>query len=132
MYIMTSEDHRKRAEAILAQLDALVEVEKLTIPGRFVYSPPADSRLCVKNLDELHEARGVLRKKYGWQDAIANKFYSCGIVIATYRPAETVKLPLPFELWLEAPPETFPQEVLGKCKLVLSDTVQEYDVICEI
>ena len=66
------------ANAMLEQADALEKLAELDIPGRFVISPPACNRLSLSSLDELHAARTVLRKHFGWRDHMESKFYSGG------------------------------------------------------
>ena len=122
---------KQQAQAMLDQVEALSEMVELDVPGNFIFSPPTSSRLSVSSLEELHAARMVLRERYGWRDRIHNKFFSCGNVIVTYIPDEGVKLPLPFELWIEAPPESFPEKLLGDCKLVRRESA-EYNVVCSV
>ena len=122
---------KQTAAAMIEQADALEKLTALDLPGRFVFSPPTDSRLCISSLDELHKARTVLREAFGWRDHMVNKFFSCGVVIVTYSPSEDVKLPLPFHIWVEAPPESFPKELLGDCKVVKYDR-EDYNIVCPV
>lgn len=132
MYLYrTIEEMEKDALQAIESLKGLRALMPLNLPGKFVFSPPDNSRITVSSLAELHEVRSLLREHFGWKDKIANKFYSCGVVIATYRPTEDVKLPIPFELWVEAPPELFPKEILGDCHLK-PYTRNEYNVVCSI
>lgn len=119
---------RKQAQSMLDQADALEKLLDMEIPGRFVFSPPS-SRLCVASLEELHAARKVLRERFDWKDDLANKFFSCGAVIVTYRPRDYVKTPLPFELWVEAPPESFPEKLLGGCRVEKYERA-DYAIVC--
>ena len=125
------EEIRQTATAMLEQSNALEELAELDLPGHFVFSPPTGNRLCISSLDELHQARTVLRKAFGWRDHINNKFASCGAVIVTYHPNGDVKLPLPFQIWVEASPEAFPKELLGDCKVVKYDR-EEYSIVCPV
>lgn len=122
---------RQQAEAIIEQSGVLEKLMEMEISGHFVFSPPTGSRLCVTSLADLHEARVVLRERFGWKDHLANKFFCSGDVIVTYIPEEDVELPLPFSLWVEAPPESFPEELLGECKLERFNRT-EYNIICPI
>lgn len=125
------EEIRQAAIAMIDQADALEELAALDIPGRFVFSPPASNRLCISGVEELHVARTALRKAFGWRDRMENKFFSCGNVIVTYAPSEDVKLPLPFQIWVVAPPESFPKELLGDCKIVKYDR-EDYNIVCSL
>ncbi len=125
------EEIKQTANAMLEQAGALEKLVALDLPGRFIFSPPTSSRLSLTSLDELHAARTALRKYFGWRDRLENKFYSCGVVIVTYVPNEEVKLPLPFQIWVEAPPESFPKELLGDCKVVEYDR-KDYNIVCPI
>jgi len=125
------EEIKQTATAMLEQADALGKLAELDLPGRFVFSPPTCNRLCISSLDELHQARTVLREAFGWRDRMEDKFASCGVVIATYSPNEDVKLPLPFQIWVEASPELFPKELLGDCKVVKYDR-EDYSIVCPV
>jgi hypothetical protein len=125
------EDVRRQAQEVLKAADTMQELLSLEIPGEFVFSPPRHNRLVVNNLDDLHTARTVLKKVFGWEDHIDSKFSSCGLVIVTYKPNDTVKTPLPFDLWVQSPPETFPEKLLGGCKVERS-TSEEYRIVCPI
>ena len=125
------EEIKQTATAMLEQVDALEKLAVLDLPGRFVFSPLTSSRLCITSLEELHAARTVLREAFGWKDHMENKFFSCGMVIVTYAPREDVKLPLPFQIWVEAAPDTFPKELLGDCKLVKYDR-EDYSLVCSV
>lgn len=129
-YGTTIDSIKEQAQAMLAQADVLGGLLDVPgIPGQFVFSPPLSNRLVVESLEELHAARVALRKLFGWRDHIHNKFFSCGSVIVVYRPEDDVILPLPFALWVNAPPETFPMELLGSCQLVPREAT-DYDVVC--
>lgn len=132
MKLPNIEYHKKNAMDTLSMLDRVHVLENLDIPGRFVLSAPANSRIVVSTLSELHEARMALRESFGWTDTLNNKFYSSGVVIVTYRPGDDVVLPFPFELWVEASPAVFPIELLGDCELQLITTMPEYTVVCPI
>jgi hypothetical protein len=123
------DDAREKAQAMLAQVDAVEQLPR-ELPGRFIFSPPDNNRLEVETLAELHEARAILRERFGWKDEIRSKFYSCGLVIVVYAPAEDVQLPLPFELWVSAPPESFPKELLGDCVLQPIEPESRYTIVC--
>ena len=117
------------AQAVLREAEALEELNDLDLPGVFVFAAPAGSRLVVGTLEEFHTARTVLRREFGWKDKLNNKFFSGGVAIVTFAPAEDVVLPLHFELWVESPPESFPPELLGNCKIVKCDN-PEYAIVC--
>lgn len=120
---------RQQHQQFLKDLDVLEEViMPLNLPGTFVVS--SSSRLEVNTLEDLHLARKILRDAFGWRDELANKFYSYGTIIATYQQTSG-DTPLEFKLWLSAPPETFPPEVLGNCQLVLYNKT-EYQVVCKV
>lgn len=121
---------REQAEKTLAELDQIALLPD-ELPGEFVFSP-GSHRLEVSDMAELHEARKILRKMYGWQDSLDNKFFSCGRVIVTFKPEDTSRLPLPFDLWVAAPPEQFPAALLGDCQLVPCEPNQEYYISCPI
>jgi hypothetical protein len=125
------EEIRQTATAMLEQADVLGKLAELDLPGRFVFSPPTGSRLCISSLDELHQARTVLREAFGWSDRMEDKFASCGAVIVTYSPNKDVKLPLPFQIWVEASPESFPKELLGDCKVVKYYR-EDYSIVCPV
>ncbi len=116
----------------LKQVESIETLQVLDLPGEFVFSPPDGNRLCVGSISELHEARSVLREKFGWKDSIGNKFFSQGRVIVTYQPDESVELPLPFELWVEAEPAQFPTQLLGDCRIVESPAIPDYSIVCPI
>jgi len=122
---------KEAAEATLKQLHLVDAIKDLEIPGRFVFSPPTSSRLCVRSLKEFHEARTILRREFGWTDHINSKFYSSGEIIVTYKPSADVKLPIPFDLWVESPPESFPTELLDGCILQETGT-KNYTIVCQI
>lgn len=128
--LFSVEDLRQKAISTLDQLTEFEKMLELDIPGNFVFDTGL-SRLVVETLPELSAARKALRKHFKWKDHIALKFYCNGRIIVTYRPDESIKLPLPFELWVNAPPETFPKELLGGCILqpVESD---DYTIVCPI
>ena len=124
-------DIREQAKKMAEQFKGLEKLIKMEIPGRFVFAPPHSSRLCVETLSDLHEARKILRDKFGWEDQLNNKFYSCGNIIATYQPDASVDLPFFFSLWVDAPADRFPSELLGNCK-VEKVSRETYDIICPI
>lgn len=126
---MTTEKIKEQAEETLKQLGKLDELIKLDLPGQFVFSPPSH-RLVVTNLDELHQARKVLRETFGWRDKVDNKFFSCGKVIVTFVPVDT-ELPIHFAIWVESPPDSFPKILLGECILVKHDEVV-YNIMCKV
>jgi hypothetical protein len=131
--INAAEEIIKQAHNIIAMADKLKVLSETDLPGEFIFSPPFSSRLCVRTLAELHEARAKLKVLFGWKDMIENKFFSCGDVIVTFRPTEDVKLPIPFALWVEGPPETFPKELLGDCRLVPAQNNEvNYNIVCPI
>lgn len=122
---------------LIEQLEELPVVESLVkqlqeagAPGGFVYSGRDHSRLSVGSLDELHQARSILRKLFNWKDELFHKFFSCGQVIVTYQPVDT-ELPFPFKIWVENIPERFPKELLGSCQLVES-TNKYYNIVCPV
>ena len=117
------------AKAVIREADSLDLLTDLDLPGEFVFSAPSSSRLVVKSLEELHIARAVLRREFGWKDKIQNKFFSSGVVIVTYAPDEEVVLPLRFALWVESPPQSFPPELLGNCIVEECDNT-EYRIVC--
>ena len=125
------EEIEQEAKDMLSQIPGLKKIVDLDMPGRFIYSPPDSSRICVKSLAELHEVRTALRKNFGWRDYLDNKFFSCGVVIVTYRPKEGANLPLPFSIWVESPPESFPEELLGGCKLEKFEETH-YSIVCPV
>ena len=125
------EEIRQTATAMLEQSYALEKLAELDLPGHFVFSPPTGSRLCISSLDELHQVRTVLRETLGWRDHMNNKFASCGMVIVSYSPNEDVNLPLPFQIWVEASPESFPKELLGDCKVVKYDR-EDFSIVCPV
>jgi hypothetical protein len=110
------------------QLHFLLEYNNL--PGEFIFSPERH-RLITHSFDDLQKAREILKAKYNWSDSLGNKFYACGKVIAVYYPPEDLPLPLHFNLWLECPPEKFPKEILGNCKLVSVTPNPEYTLVCK-
>jgi len=120
--------YRESAETTLKQIDAAQQMLELDLPGVFVFSPPVN-RITVDNMADLHAVRAILREKYGWTDELQSKFYSCGDIIVIFRPPNYDNLPVPFDLWVEAPPESFPAELLGDCKLE-PRTSTEYDIVC--
>ena len=127
--LLDLETAKKDALKTLEDLEVIHELLGMDCPGHFVFSV-GRHRIKVRTMDELHEVRSALRKKFGWTDSLTGKFFSCNVVIATYAPEDGVILPFPFELWLESPPETFPKEVMGNCKLVPVPH-QEFSVICD-
>ena len=131
MKLLFSIDEIKvRAKMMLEQAEALEKLTLLALPGRFVFSPPGSSRLCVSTLDELHEARSALRL-YGWKDKVTQKFFCQGEVIAVFTPEDDVILPLPFEIWVQARPEAFPKEILGDCE-IKKTTSDDYYIVCPV
>ena len=125
------EEIKQTAMAMLEQVDALEKLTTLDLPGQFIFSPPKGSRLCISSLDELHMARAILREKFGWRDSMENKFYSCGMVIVVYAPNKDVKLPLPFNIWVQASPDEFPKELLGDCQLVKYAS-EDFTIVCPV
>ena len=113
----------------LEQVESIEALQALELPGDFVFSPPNGNRLCVGNVAELYAARAILREKFGWKDSIGSKFFSQGRVIVTFVPDESVKLPLPFELWVEAAPEQFPPQLLGDCRIVEVPATPDYAIV---
>lgn len=124
---------REIATKTLEQAAAVEEVLAAGLPGEFAFCPPDNNRVVVHTLSELHEARQKLRKLYGWEDSLTNKFASGGLIIATYEPYKSTVfcLPLPFSLWISAPPESFPLEILGNCRIETRQST-DYTVVCPI
>ena len=122
---------RELATKTLEQAAAVEEVLAAGLPGEFAFCPPDSNRVVVHTLSELHDARQKLRELYGWKDSLITKFSSGGLIIATYRPDKSVCLPLPFELWISAPPESFPPEILGDCRIETRQST-DYTVVCPI
>jgi hypothetical protein len=115
----------RRQESVTTFINNLDLLESCPFNFTWCDSKP---RLVIEKLEDLTEARQVMREIHGtWHDEFNHSFYSCGYTISTWRSSNTN-----WEIWLECSIEDFPAE-LKKLTCQWQETTETtYNLVCEV